>query len=137
MNKLIFLLFFAVTSCTTFSRYSPHNKMESCVEGYYCIVNDSLHLKYETLGGFYFANNLKEYRKIKVKNRPKFKNIIFYGKSNILDTNYYLILNNEIYPKNFYFKETVINNKKITIALSSNTNGTYNKDFILNFRLPK
>ena len=73
MNKLIFFLFFAFTSCSTFSKYSPYNKVESCVDGYYCIVNDSLQLKYESLGGFHYANNLKEYRKMKIKNKPKFK----------------------------------------------------------------
>ena len=137
MNKLIVVLFFTIISCTTFSKYSPYNKVESCVEGYYCIVNDSLQLKYETLGGFNFANNLKDYRKFTFKNKPKFKNVIVYGKSNILETDYYLLLNNKIYPKNFYFKDTVINNQKITIALSSNMNGTYNKDFLLNFKIPK
>ena len=137
MNKLIFFLFFAFTSCSTFSKYSPYNKVESCVDGYYCMVNDSLQLKYESLGGFHYANNLKEYRKMKIKNKPKFKNIIVYGKSNILETDYYLILNNKIYPKNFYFKDTIINKQKITIALNSNRNGTYNKNFLLNFKLPK
>lgn len=134
MKILIFIIPLLFVSCTTFSTYSQFNKIDKCKdEAYLCVINDSLSLNYKSFGGFKFANNLKQYRKMKVKNKPKFRNIIAYGNSNVLQGDYYLILNNEKYPKSFIYKDTIINNKKITIALNKNINYPSNKDFLLNF----
>lgn len=134
MKNLIFLVPLFFISCTTFTDYSQFNKFKNCEnKSYLCLVNDSLNLNYKSFGGFKFADNLKEYRKMKVKNKPKFKNIIAYGKSNILKGDYYLILNNEKYPENYNYKDTIINNKKITIALNKSISYQSNKDFLLNF----
>lgn len=138
MNKLIILFFFSFASCTTFSKYSKITKIQSCEEiKSLCVINDRLGIQYKTFGGFQFANTLKEYRKMKVRNKPNFKNIIVYGHSKILDGDYYLLLNNEKYSGNFQFKDTIINNQKITIALSKNINYKSNTDFLLNFNQNK
>lgn len=138
MNKLIILFFFSFASCTTFSKYSKNTKIQSCEEKKsLCVINDRLGLRYKTFGGFHFANTLKEYRKMKVRNKPNFKNIIVYGRSKILDGDYYLLLNNEKYSGNFQFRDTIINNQKITIALSKNINYKSNTDFLLNFNQNK
>lgn len=134
--KFVILLFFM--SCTTFSPYSKLNKIDGCTgEAYMCIINDSLNLKYKSFGGFKFANNLKEYKKMKVKDEPNFKNIIAYGKSDVLKGDYYLILNNEKYPQNFNYKDTIITGKKITIALNKIIDYKQNRDFLLNFNQNK
>lgn len=138
MKMLIAILFLFFTSCTTFSTYSQFSNVEKCEDkSYLCVRNDSLDLNYKSFGGFHFALNLKEYRKIKGAKRPKFKNIIAYGKSNILKGDYYLILNNEIQPANFFYKDTIVYNRKITIALSKSINYDSNKNFLLNFNVNK
>lgn len=138
MKYVSFLIFLSFFSCTTFTPYSRFNKINSCTDNAYrCLVNNHLDLKYKTYGGFHFANNLKEYRKMKVKNKPKFKNVIVYGRSNILEGDYYLILNNAMKSNHFQFKDTIINGRKITIALNKTIDYKTNTDFLLNFSQEK
>lgn len=138
MNKLVILFLFSFTSCTTFSKFSKITRIQSCDQNKsLCIINDRLGLQYKTFGGFQFANNLKEYRKMQVKKKPKFKNVIIYGRSKILQGDYYLILNNRMTPAHFHFKDTIINGQKITIALSTSINYKSNTDFLLNFSQEK
>lgn len=125
-----------LASCTTFSKYSKYNVGSNCdASKYYCIKNDSLNLNYKTFGGFKIANNLQEYRKLKGKNAPHFKDIIFYAKSDILKGGYYLLLDNNKKRNGFKYKDTVINSKKITIAMDNALD--YNSKFILNFSTDK
>ena len=138
MKKLIVLVLMSFASCTTFSKYSKFNKVEQCeYKSYRCIINDSLSLHYKSFGGFKFANNTAEYRKMRVKKKPFFKNVIIYGRSNVLNGDYYLIQNLKRFPNNFNYKDTLINNRKITIALSKTIDYKSNKDFLLNFNANK
>ena len=138
MKKLIVLVLMSCASCTTFSKYSKFNKVEQCEDkSYRCIINDSLSLNYKSFGGFKFANNSAEYRKMRVKKKPFFKNVIIYGRSNVLNGDYYLIQNLKRFPNNFNYKDTLINNRKITIALSKTIDYKSNKDFLLNFNANK
>lgn len=70
---------------------------------------------------------------MRVKNKPLFKNVIIYGRSNVLNGDYYLIQNLEKYSKNFNYKDTIINKQKITVAVSKTIDYQSNKDFLLNF----
>ena len=134
MKYLTFLIFFNFISCTTFTPYARFNIIQNCEDqGYRCVINDSLHLNYKSFGGFQFANTIREYRNMKVKNRPKFKNVIVYGRSKVLEGDYYLILNNEMTSDHFQFKDTIINGQKITVALSKTIDYKSDTDFILNF----
>lgn len=137
MKILILIIPLLFSSCTTFSTYSQFNKERCRDQAYYCVVNDSLGLEYKSFGGFKFANSVKEYRKMKVKNKPRFKNIIAYGKSTILKGDYYLILDNKKYPEDFIYRDTIINGKKITIALNKNIHYQSNVDFLLDFNPDK
>lgn len=138
MKKLIVLVLMSFASGTTFSKYSKFNKVEQCEDkSYRCIINDSLSLHYKSFGGFKFANNTAEYRKMRVKKKPFFKNVIIYGRSNVLNGDYYLIQNLKRFPNNFNYKDTLINNRKITIALSKTIDYKSNKDFLLNFNANK
>lgn len=138
MKYVSFLILFSFISCTTFTPYSQFNKINSCTDNAYrCLVNNQLDLNYKTYGGFRFANNLKEYRKMKVKNKPKFKNVIVYGQSKILEGDYYLILNNKKKSNHYQFKDTIINGRKITIALNKTIDYKTNTDFLLNFNQEK
>lgn len=136
MRILVIFLFLSLFSCTTFSEYSKFNELESCGETL-CINNAPLNLQYKTFGAFRFANNKGEYRKMKVRVKPNFKNIITYGRSATLKGDYYLLLNNEKFPDEFQYKDTIINNRKITIALSKKINLKSNTDFLLNFSANK
>ena len=136
MKIVLIALCFSLFSCTTFSEYAKFNKVKSCGETL-CINNAPLNLQYKTFGGFRFANNRTEFRKMKVKVKPHFKNVITYGRSEILKGDYYLLLNNEKYPNKFQYKDTIIDNRKITIALSKKINLKSNTDFLLNFRNSK
>jgi hypothetical protein len=74
---------------------------------------------------------------MKVMKKPKFKNIILYGRSNVLHGDYYLILENKKYPQNYFYRDTIIDNRKITIALNKTIDYKPNKDFLLNINLAK
>ncbi len=138
MKYLTFLIFLNFISCTTFTPYARFNKIQSCEDqGYRCVINDSLRLNYKSFGGFQFANTIKEYRNMKIKNKPKFKNVIVYGKSKVLEGDYYLILNNKMNSDRFQFKDTIINGQNITIALNKSIAYKSNIDFLLNFNSNK
>lgn len=134
--KAISLL--SIISCTSFSNYSKFNEIVKCEDpSYICTLNQPLNLQYKSFGGFHFANNYAEYRKMKVMKKPKFKNIILYGRSNVLHGDYYLILENKKYPQNYFYRDTIIDNRKITIALNKTIDYKPNKDFLLNINLAK
>lgn len=138
MSKLFAAIcIFCTLSCSTFSKYAWETKTEKCFDAYVCLINDSLYLKYQSYGGFKFADNPRAYRKIHTGKKPRFKNIIVYGQSKLLKGDYYLLLNNRKYPNTYQYKDTIINKKKITIALSRSVNYQTNTDFLLNFKLDK
>lgn len=129
----VILLLFAF-SCTTFNKNSVYSKKIPCNEekkSYYCYFNDSLKWNYTSFGGFKFVNNKPDFNKLQLKKSPKFKNVLLYGYSKILNGDYYILLDNKMYPETFVYKDTVINNNKITVAVSNNINGDYNKIFLL------
>ena len=134
-NKTIVLLivvFFSVCSCTSFSKYSKFNKVQNCGEDqiFLCITNDSLKIKYQSFGGFDFANNSKEYKKLKVGKKPKFKNILLYGKSKIINTEYYILIDNKEKQPGFVYQDTIINKFPISVAVNESSN-KINKEFLL------
>ncbi len=134
MKYLLIALLIFVFSCTTFSKYSVYSKKTPCAEenkSFHCYTNDSLHWNYTSFGGFKSVNNVSDFRKLKVRKAPKFKNVLLYAYSEILNGDYYILLDNELYPKTFAYKDTLINNRKITIAVSSKINGDYNTNFLL------
>lgn len=137
MRLIFFLLVLSFISCTPFSKYSKFNKTQNCYEAYVCISNDSLQLKYQSFGGFKFANDKKAYKNLQKGKKSPFKNIIIYGWSNNLNGDYYLLLDNERHPENYQYKDTIIQNRKITIALSNSVTYKTNTDFLLNFKLNK
>ena len=129
---LLILIGFCFHSCTAFNQYSKFNKVQNCGEDniFLCITNDSLKIKYQSFGGFDFANNSKEYKKLKVGKKPKFKNILLYGKSKVIDTDYYILIDNKEKMPGFVYKDTIINNVPITVAVSDSSN-KINKEFLL------
>jgi len=132
-NILVILLTF-VLSCTTFNKYSVYSKKITCTEekkSYYCYSNDSLQWNYTSFGGFKVVNKKSDFNKLKIKKSPKFKNVLQYGHSKILNGDYYILLNNKKYPKTFVYRDTIINNYKITVAVSNNIDIDYNKEFLL------
>ena len=136
-NKVIaflILVVFSVCSCTSFNKYSKFNKIEACTEevneAYVCITNDSLKIKYVSFGGFDFANNSKDYKKLQVQKKPKFKNILLYGQSKIINTEYYILIDNKEKRAGFVYKDTIINKIPITIAVNDSSN-KINKEFLL------
>lgn len=119
-------------SCGSFSSYSKYNNIQSC-GGYMCINNDSLNLKFTSFGAFKIANNKKEFRKLQLKRNLEFKNIIFFGNSSTIETEYYLLLNNKIRKENFIYNDTVIDGRKITVAIrSAGKSLPSNQEFLLN-----
>lgn len=137
MKALIIVIALCCTSCTTLSKFSKFNTTGSCYQAYVCISNKNLDLKYQSFGGFKFANDLQTYKTLKKGKKPHFKNIIIYGWSNNLKGDYYLLLDNKKRSRNYQFKDTIINNRKITVALSKTIDYKVNTDFLLNFTLNK
>jgi len=86
-------------------------------------------MKYVSFGGFRFAKNNLEFKKLNAK-KPKFKNIVIYGTSNIIDTEYYILLDNHRKKKGFSHKDTIINRNHLTIAVTDTAQLT-NKKFLL------
>ena len=134
-NKVIAFLIvvvFSVCSCTSFNKYSKFNKIQNCGEDniFLCIINDSLKIKYQSFGGFDFANNSKDYKKLQVQKKPKFKNILLYGQSKIINTEYYILIDNKEKKAGFVYKDTIINKIPITIAVNDFSN-KINKEFLL------
>ncbi|KMQ62927.1 hypothetical protein ACM39_17615 [Chryseobacterium sp. FH2] len=134
MKYILVALLTFVFSCTTFSKYSVNSKKINCNEenkSFFCYSNDSLKWNYTSFGGVKFVNNKSDFQKLEIKKSPKFKNVLLYGYSKILNGDYYILLDNKMYPETFVYKDTIINNNKITIAVSNNINGDYNKKFLL------
>ncbi|MNK17823.1 hypothetical protein D3C87_360200 [compost metagenome] len=134
-NKIIAFLIvvvFSVCSCTSFNKYSKFNKIQNCGEDniFLCIINDSLKIKYQSFGGFDFANNSKDYKKLQVQKKLKFKNILLYGQSKIINTEYYILIDNKEKRAGFVYKDTIINKIPITIAVNDSSNKV-NKEFQL------
>lgn len=129
---LLILICFCFGSCTSFSKYSKFNKVQNCGENniYVCITNDSLKVKYQSFGGFDFANDSKAYKKLKDGEKPKFKNILLYGQSKIINTEYYLLIDNKEKKDGFVYKDTIINKTPITVAVNDSSN-KINKEFLL------
>lgn len=135
MKFLCFILLVFSFSCTTFSKYSVYSKEIECDEentSYICYSNDSLKWSYTSFGGVKFVNNKSDFKKLKIKAPPRFKNVLLYGSSKILNGDYYILLDNKIYPKNFIYRDTIISNNKITIAVSEKIEGKYNKNLLIN-----
>ena len=135
MKYLSFLFLLSTVSCTNFHKLSTYTKTEPCTDKkpaqYECVINDSLHFKYVSFGGFKFANSSGKYRKFKIKNKPHFKNIILFGSSEIINTNYYILLNNKIINPDFEIKDTLIAGNKLNIAINKKANNIYKK-FLIN-----
>mgnify|MGYP003575914210 CR=1 FL=1 len=108
-----------ITSCTSFSKLAEHNKFkhDDFMMLYY---NESLNLQSHTMGDFKFANNKQEFKKLNNK-KPAFKNILLYAKTYYPSYEYYILLNAKpITNTNFFVKDTMINNNRITLAVSKN-----------------
>lgn len=119
-------------SCTSFSKYSKFNSIQSC-GGYICINNDSLNIKFTSFGAFKIANSKREFRNLKLKGNLEFKNIIFFGTSSTIETDYYLLLNNKKRKENFVYRDTIIDGRKITVAVkSAEKSAPSNQEFLLN-----
>ncbi|CAM3173520.1 Lipoprotein [Kaistella daneshvariae] len=137
MRAIVIAFLVCCNSCTTFSNVSKFNKTENCYQAYVCISNEKIGLKYQSFGGIKSANDLQTYKTIKKGKKPHFKNVIIYGWSNNLNGDYYLLLNNKKKSRNYQFKDTILNNRKVTVALSKTINYKFNTDFLLNFDLNK
>lgn len=133
MKGISVIIFLAlICSCTSFSKYSKFNRIQSC-GGYICINNDSLNIKFPSFGAFKVANSKKEFRKFQLKRNLEFKNIILFGTSSTIETDYYLLLNNKIKKNNFIYRDTIIDDRKITIAIKSGEKSSpSNLEFLLN-----
>ncbi len=101
--------------------------------GYICINNDSLNIKFPSFGAFKIANSKREFRNLNFKGNLEFKNIIFFGTSSTIETEYYLLLNNREKKENFVFRDTIIGGRKITVAVKSGKKSApSNQEFLLN-----
>lgn len=131
---MIFLvvLLLSFCSCTSFSQYSKFNKVQNCGEDliFLCVSNDSLKIKFRSFGGFDFANNSKKYKQLKAGKKPKFKNILLFGQSKIINTEYYILIDNKEKNLDFIYKDTIINNLPISVAINNSSN-KINKEFLL------
>ena len=129
---LIIIVLILLCSCNSFSKFSKYNSTQSC-GGYVCISNDSLNIKFTSFGAFKVANSKKEFRKFQLKRNLEFKNIILFGTSSTIETDYYLLLNNKIKKNNFIYRDTIIDDRKITIAIKSGEKSSHsNLEFLLN-----
>lgn len=124
------LLFFSCTS-NHFSEYSKYNTKSYCYEDqqYLCISNDSLELKYVSFGGFKFASNEEEFKKLN-KKKPKFKNILLYGDDRYINTEYYVLTDIKKRKKGFVYSDSIIGKTHLTIAVSDSCHES-NKKFLL------
>ena len=84
--------------------------------------NDALKMDYVSFGGFKFSKNMKQSRKFKIKEKPHFKNIVVYGNSDIIETDYYILLNNSKIVLNFEYKDTIIDSQKMTLTVKKSAN---------------
>lgn len=121
MRVFIFIsICFLLFSCrSSFSRYSDYSTVEICDHNdvFVCINNDSLKLKYVSFGGFHFAKNDTEFKKLNGR-KPKFKNILIYGKSEIINSDYYLLIDSHRRKRGFIYKDSLIGKTLVTVALS-------------------
>lgn len=70
---------------------------------------------------------------MKLKGNLEFKNIIFFGTSSTIETDYYLLLNNKKRKENFVYRDTIIDGRKITVAVkSAEKSAPSNQEFLLN-----
>jgi len=131
---LLILMIASLCSCTTFSEYSKDTKTVKCDNDkrYVCFANEALHWNYTSFGGVYTATDKKEFNKLKVKNAPKFKNVLLYGQSWVFQAEYYILLNNKKNSGDYILKDTLINGNKITIAVSRKIKHKSNISFLLN-----
>lgn len=120
MKLLRIISLLILSSCSTFNTYSKYTKITTCGD-VVCLRNDSIKWQYKSFGGFKYATNINQYRKIRKGKKTTFKNILIYGQSKVLNTNYYFIIDNNKYPGGFDYKDTLISGKKITIALENPT----------------
>ncbi|MFD2545599.1 hypothetical protein [Kaistella montana] len=68
-----------------------------------------------------------------MKRNLEFKNIILFGTSSTIETDYYLLLNNKIKKNDFIYRDTIIDDRKITIAIKSGEKSSpSNLEFLLN-----
>lgn len=123
-SGIALILLLAIVSCTTFSKYSKYSQIGNCLgeKSYICINNDSLNIKYRSFGGFRFAKNNKEYKKLDRTIKPNFKNVLIYGNSKIINTEYYILINERKNNPQFIYKDTIINKISVSIAISKTTN---------------
>lgn len=129
---LIIIVLILLCSCNSFSKFSKYNSTQSC-GGYVCISNDSLNIKFTSFGAFKIANSKREFRNLNFKGNLEFKNIIFFGTSSTIETEYYLLLNNRKKKENFVFRDTIIGGRKITVAVKSGKKSApSNQEFLLN-----
>ncbi|WP_313806068.1 hypothetical protein [Flavobacterium sp.] len=122
MKKLIYLLFFSfLTSCSSFSEYSKETKKGFDEEDRTMVSNEAANLKTITFGDFKFATSQKEFRKLN-KQKPQFKEILFYAKTTDVPYEYYVLHNPKEVIKNesFTYKDTIIGNSRFVIAVSKN-----------------
>lgn len=130
ISVIILLALFC--SCTSFSKYSKFNRIQNC-GGYICINNDSLNIRFTSFGAFKIANNKREFRNLNFKGNLEFKNIIVFGTSSTIETEYYLLLDNRKKKENFVFRDIIIGGRKITVAVKSGKKSAQsNQEFLLN-----
>lgn len=120
MKHFLFILLISISTvgCSSFSPYAKHNQF-SHEEGYVKYFNEKLNLKSLTFGDFKFASSNKEFKKINPNEKPIFKNILLYAKTNNPDYEYYIV-KDVINLKSTILKSHIINlnDEKITFIIS-------------------
>lgn len=119
-----------ITSCSPFSKFAGSSvySTEKCPDSNFhlsVMSNQDLGISTLSFADFKFAISKKEFSLINPSQKPVFKDILFYGKTDNYD--YYLLLNpKEKLVENYVFKDTIIGGKRYVIAAS---NSIHNNDF--------
>jgi hypothetical protein len=132
--KLIigFFLLITLISCSPFHQLSKETKIGN-EDGYVAVTNDQLKLKSLTFGDFKFAQNNKEYKKLKTDS-TLFDNILFYAATNNPAYDYYILVDpvDTIFNLKLYELEKVIHNEHRYYLLISKSTPFSDAKFIRN-----
>lgn len=104
-------------SCTNFNNASRFNVYEDVDN--FTVTNKVLEFKSTFFGDFKFAKNEKEFKQLNPKAKPRFKEIVVYGKTvakPIYDV--YILKGKLTDHKGYVVKDTILGTQMLTLAIS-------------------
>jgi len=127
---VLFITSIALLSCNSFHELSKTTKVGH-EDSYVTVYNDDLKLVTRTFGDISLAFSKRDF-KAQATGQPKFRDVLFYGSTDLPAYEYYVLLDpmeKALVQKGYSIKDTLIGSNRVVVLVSHNA-PTADKEFL-------